>query len=58
MNHESSGCYIIDAAYNLVSVNETAQKRYPQLRVGEKCYCCLMGRDTPCDACPVAGEER
>lgn len=51
---ESSGAYFIDSDYRVVGVNETAQKMYPQLRVGEKCYQCLMGLEAPCDVCPVA----
>lgn len=49
----SSGCYVIDADYNVVSVNQTAHELYPHLMVGEKCYRCLMGEDSPCKLCPV-----
>lgn len=55
MNAHSSACYVIDADYNVVSVNETIQKLYPQLQVGKKCHRCLMGLDEPCGPCPVAG---
>lgn len=49
----SSGCYVIDADYNVVSVNQTAHELYPHLAVGEKCYRCLMGEQSPCKLCPV-----
>lgn len=49
----SSGCYVIDADYNVVSVNDTAHELYPHLAVGEKCYRCLMGEQSPCKLCPV-----
>ena len=49
----SSGCYVIDADYNVVSVNDTAHELYPHLAVGEKCYRCLMRQQSPCKLCPV-----
>ena len=49
----SSGCYVIDADYNVVSVNHTAHELYPSLEVGAKCYRCLMGEESPCKLCPV-----
>ena len=50
----SSGCYIIDEDYNLILVNDTAAKLYPTLKLGDKCYSCLMGLDAPCPPCPIA----
>lgn len=53
MNNRSSGCYVIDAEYNIVNANETALSIYPQLKIGQKCYSCLMGLNEPCGPCPV-----
>lgn len=54
----SSGCYVIDADYNVVSVNDTAHELYPHLAVGEKCYRCLMGQQSPCKLCPVCNDVK
>ncbi len=53
MENVSSGCYVIDEDYNVISVNDTAKKIYPQLEVGKKCYRCLSHIDEPCGPCPV-----
>ncbi|MGN1381179.1 MAG: EAL domain-containing protein [Eubacterium sp.] len=58
MNTISSGCYVIDSDYNVISVNQTAHEIYPQLEVGKKCYCCLSGIDEPCGPCPVMNQVR
>ena len=58
MERISSGCYIIDKEYNVVSVNETARSIYPQLQIGKKCYKCLLNLDAPCGPCPVAGGRK
>ncbi len=54
MSDKSSGVYVIDRDYNIVSCNETILELYPQLEKGKKCYKCLMNLDTPCPPCPVA----
>ena len=54
MSDKSSGTYIIDEAFNVVAVNQTILDLYPSLKIGEKCYRCLMNRDEPCPPCPVA----
>lgn len=54
MNEKSSGIYVIDSDYNVVSCNQTVLELYPQLKKGKKCYKCLMGLDEPCPPCPVA----
>ena len=53
MEKLSSGTYVIDSDYNIVSFNKTAEMLYPMLRKGEKCYKVLMDRDCPCEVCPV-----
>ena len=55
MSDISSGAYVIDDDYNIVSFNKTMGELYPQLVVGAKCHKCLMGLDEPCPPCPVAG---
>ena len=54
MSDTSSGAYVIDEDYAIVSFNDTIKGLYPQLEVGEKCHRCLMGLDEPCPPCPVA----
>ncbi len=54
MSDISSGAYVIDEDYTIVSFNDTIKGLYPQLKVGEKCHKCLMGLDEPCPPCPVA----
>jgi diguanylate cyclase (GGDEF)-like protein len=58
MGEQSSGTYIIDPDYTVVSCDQTMMDLHPQLKVGEKCYTCLMGLDAPCSACPVANHVR
>ena len=50
---ESSAAYLIDASYRIIGFNQSASKTYPSLKEGQLCYQCLMGRDKPCDNCPV-----
>ncbi len=54
MSDKSSGVYVIDGNYNIVSCNQTILELYPQLEKGKKCYKCLMNLDSPCPPCPVA----
>ena len=53
MKQSGSGTYVIDDDYTIVTYNDVAEKLYPQLEKGKKCYACLMKRDTPCFNCPV-----
>ena len=50
---ESSAAYLIDDSYHVIGINHSAAKTYPGLKQGQLCYQCLMGRDEPCDNCPV-----
>lgn len=54
MSDTSSGAYVIDEDYTIVSFNDTIKGLCPQLEVGEKCHRRLMGLDEPCPPCPVA----
>lgn len=47
MGKNTSGMYVIDEDYKIVSYNQAAREIYPQLRSGEKCYRCLRNRETP-----------
>ncbi len=49
----SSGIYVIDSDYKIVSFNRTAKEIYPMLRKGEKCFKVLMNLERPCPLCPV-----
>lgn len=49
----SSGAYVIDSDYMIVSYNDIAKEFYPQLQTGIKCHKCMMGLDSPCEVCPV-----
>lgn len=53
MGKNTSGMYVIDEDYKIVSYNQAAREIYPQLRSGEKCYRCLRNRETPCEVCPI-----
>ncbi|MGN0363746.1 MAG: hypothetical protein ACI4ET_13015 [Bilifractor sp.] len=54
MSKKSSGTYIIDENYTVISVNQTLRELYPSVQPGKKCYQCLMHLDEPCPPCPVA----
>lgn len=54
MSDQSSGVYVIDQDYNIISYNQTIKEMYPQLKKGKKCHRCLMNLDEPCPPCPVA----
>lgn len=53
MGKNTSGMYVIDEDYKIISYNQAARELYPQLRSGEKCYRCLRNRETPCEVCPI-----
>ena len=58
MRKNASGVYVIDGDFTVLSFNPATGQLYPKLRVGEKCYRCLVGRDSPCPVCPVtSGQE-
>ena len=54
MRKNASGVYVIDGDFTVLSFNPATGQRYPNLRAGQKCYRCLVGRDSPCPVCPVA----
>ncbi len=54
MSDKSSGTYIIDEDYNIISANQTVLDLYPSVQIGKKCYKCLMNLEEPCPPCPVA----
>ena len=52
MSVHSSGCYSIDADYNIIGFNDTAKQMYASLEIGQKCCKALMGLDSPLSALP------
>lgn len=50
---KSSGIYVIDSSFNIVSFNEPMKEKYPLIRKNEKCFKALMNGDEPCTFCPV-----
>ena len=53
MGQNASGMYVVNNDYTIVSFNKVAEQMYPQLKVGEKCYRCLMNLEMPCAMCPI-----
>ena len=54
--NKSSGIYIIDSLFNIVSFNEPMKEKYPLIRKNEKCFKVLMNGAEPCTFCPVANK--
>lgn len=54
--NKSSGIYIIDSLFNIVSFNEPMKEKYPLIRKNEKCFKALMNGAEPCTFCPVANK--
>ncbi len=55
INEMDAYIYVVDAeTHDLMLFNNKIKKLEPNLKVGDKCYKHLIGRqDTPCDFCPV-----
>lgn len=46
--------YSIDKdSYEILYASRYAEETFPNIRRGEKCYKCVMGRMEPCENCPV-----
>ena len=56
MEHTSSGTYVVNQDFDIISYNETAKSIYPQLQLHKKCYNVLMGLDEPCGPCPIVNK--
>ncbi len=54
INYENN-IYIIDQNFHLLEFDKVVAERHPGIRVGDLCYKAVMGRDTPCANCPLAG---
>ncbi len=46
--------YVIDSGYQLTYINAKTREAIPTLREGDVCYRAIMGRDAPCEDCPLA----
>ena len=57
MNSTGSGCYMIDSDFTIIGVNTVGQSIYPSLKIGEKCYKCLMNLNSPCGPCPITNQK-
>lgn len=46
--------YSIDPkTYTIKYISPYAVNRFPNIRIGEKCYKCVMSEDKPCKSCPI-----
>lgn len=53
LNSQSSYIYIIDKDnYNILWINQSAQEKVPDAKIGVPCHKAYLGLDTPCDVCP------
>ena len=41
--------------YELQYMNEYTGKKFPNIKMGEQCYKAIMGREEPCETCPIKG---
>lgn len=53
-SHENKEIYTIEtSSYKLMSFSESISKNFPDAQVGLPCYKALMGKDEPCEDCPL-----
>lgn len=45
--------YLIDEDYKIQYINDYVKESYPNIKVGDLCYCALQGESTPCKTCPL-----
>lgn len=52
--------YSVDKnSYDLVNFSETMKDRNRSIELGEKCYKCIYGKDSPCKDCPlITGKKK
>ncbi|MGN0691272.1 MAG: EAL domain-containing protein, partial [Oscillospiraceae bacterium] len=49
-------CYGVDPeSWAITYISPYAVNRFPNIRIGEKCYNCIMDDDSPCKNCPIFG---
>ncbi|MDD5885061.1 MAG: EAL domain-containing protein [Erysipelotrichaceae bacterium] len=46
--------YVVNTeTYRLLKISRLTEKNFPEAKIGDTCYHALMGRDTPCEECPL-----
>ena len=54
LDNQEARIYVVDPEnYRVLYVNSPMREKYPQVKPGMCCYEALMGRDKPCDRCPL-----
>lgn len=54
LDNQQLVCYSIDpASWRITYISPYAVNRFPNIRMGEKCYECIMDRNSPCKNCPI-----
>lgn len=49
-------CYGVDpVSWDITYISPYAVNRFPNIKIGEKCYKCIMDDDSPCKNCPIFG---
>ncbi|MGN0696739.1 MAG: EAL domain-containing protein [Oscillospiraceae bacterium] len=49
-------CYGVEPSeWNITYISPYAVNRFPNIKIGEKCYKCIMDDDSPCKNCPIFG---
>lgn len=49
-------CYSIDpASWQITYISPYSVNRFPNIKMGEKCFKCIMDDDSPCKNCPIFG---
>ncbi len=56
MDSQKLTYYAINSeTYDVLYVSRYANELFPNIEVGKKCYQSVMGRNAPCDNCPIYG---
>ncbi|MDD7430070.1 MAG: bifunctional diguanylate cyclase/phosphodiesterase [Oscillospiraceae bacterium] len=51
-------CYGVDpSSWEITYISPYAVNRFPNIKIGEKCFRCIMDDDSPCKNCPIFGLE-
>lgn len=51
--------YVIEEdTYKILYMSRYAQEQYPNAEYGQVCYQAVMGKDAPCDSCPLCDYQR
>ncbi len=56
LENQNAWIYVIDPdSFEILFVNKKTRSLSPRISPGQQCYRCLMGRESPCPACPAQG---